>query len=62
MTEAVGELEQLAWDSHEFEKQDGFWNAITSARGHELLEGTGMVRTCSSTEQQHTACGEAAEL
>jgi hypothetical protein len=58
MAEAVGELEQLAWGSQEFEQQRyGFWAAITSERGQELLEGTGLVRSCSSTEQQNTAWG-----
>jgi hypothetical protein len=56
MADAARELEQLAWGSNEFEKyHDGFWAAITSMRGQQLLQGTGLVRDCSSTQQQHTA-------
>jgi hypothetical protein len=57
MASAANELEQLAWGANDFEKQqDGLWAALLSARGHDLLAGTGLVSICS-TQQQHTAYG-----
>jgi hypothetical protein len=57
MAAAASELEQLAWGADDFEKQqDGLWAALLSARGQELLAGTGLVSTAAhSSSTQHAA-------